>query len=123
MKFINLNDIEEIVLTKYTIEKKLLKEGKIKERQPLNSFIIDMTSKNHYILKIENKLITFGFYPTEDEIYIFVTEDNEENQNEISSFLKRHNYNLNNLIPLNTIEISNNNIENVVIHNSQYYKI
>ena len=108
MKIINLSDIEDIVLAKYSIEEKLLKEHKIKEKQPLNSFIIDITSKNHYILKIKDKLIPFGFYPLDNEIYIFVPEKNEENEKEIQSFLQSRNYNLDNLVQLNTIEININ---------------
>lgn len=119
MKFVNLNDIEDVVLSKFEIEKYLLNIKKIDQKQKLQDFISDISS-NMWVLVVNNKdIINFNVVKIPDNDFVFVITS-EENEIKLLEIILQK-YDLNNLTEF--IPEYNKNPKYYFIHKQTYYKI
>jgi len=126
MKFVNINNIEDLVISKYIIESYKLKEKLIESKQPLNDFINDLT-KSMYALSLENmtKIINFGVIKIPSETFVYVTNDDESEQKIIDEYMSKIDYDLNKtqMFNMNSSYQSNNVPSIFIIKGRNYYKI
>ena len=120
MQFINLNDIEQIVLSKFKIEEYLLKEKKIEEKQHINDYIT-MITKDMWSLDVDNKtIISFYILCTEDEQYVYVITNDESELKLLTIMLGKIDYDLSKLKEFNPAKETQ---KFFFIKNNTYYKI
>lgn len=106
MKLVNIEDIEDIILTKYEFDK-ILNNGK---RSDLNSFIHKYCNCNKFsIITFDEKtkksdIVGFNIEQLDSEYYLFCTSQSDTT--DIETLLKKYNYNIDSLKPLSNIQIT-----------------
>ena len=124
MNIVNINNIEELIIAKYEIEKHLIETNQIEEKGSINDFLSGIGNVNTIYL-FKGKPIPFGFKTINNEQYLFVTNDNKNEINLIINKIKLCKYDLNNLYKLSNEEVNridNINDTDVIIINNQMYK-
>lgn len=121
MTIVNINDIEDLIITKYEIDTILNEQGKLEGRSNLQEFINEFATPQ-YIYLINNLQIPFNYFKFENKDYLFVTNSDESEINIIKSKLKVLKYNLNNLVLLSKNDLSKMiDMNNVIIYDQKYY--
>jgi len=124
MNIVNINNIEDLIIAKYNIENYLIETKQIEEKDTLSNFLTNTANINMIYLYKGNP-IPFCFKIINNEQYLFVTNDNENEINLVVNKIKLCKYDLNNLYKLSNEEI--NKIENLedsdyIIINNKIYK-
>lgn len=124
IEFINLADMEDIIIAKVNIDKYLYENNLIdKRRTSLDDFIMRINPNYVYIYNNQDS-IPFGIYDFGDTKYITYVEDSSETNNLITTLnklLKKINYNIDNLKEINQGYIIEHNVEHLIIINRKYY--
>jgi hypothetical protein len=124
MKIVNINDIEDLILTKHEIDLMLIEDKVIKERTTINGFLETYAMpKNIYMYN--GISIPFKLYILHDKKYLFVTNYNKQENEVLENKLKQIKYDMNNLVQLTNDEIQkmeDYSNENFIIINNHYYK-
>lgn len=124
MEIININDIEDLIITKYKIETKLIEDNVIESKMSIPDFISKYTNMN-YIYKVKNLMIPFGFNRIYDIDYLFVVSNDENELDLLTNKLKLLRYNLNNMSKVDYLSLMKNehlDEEDFIIYNNNYYK-
>jgi hypothetical protein len=124
MEIININDIEDLIITKYKIETKLIEDNVIESKMSIPDFISKYTNMN-YIYKVKNLMIPFGFNRIYDVDYLFVVSNDENELDLLTNKLKLLRYNLNNMSKVDYLSLMKNehlDEEDFIIYNNNYYK-
>jgi len=125
MKFVNINDIEEFVISKFIIESYKLKNNEIQSKQHLSDFMNDI-SKSMYSLSLDNstKIINFSVMKIPDETFVFVVNDDETEHNTIDEYMSKIGYDFTKLTKFNMNEaFQNGNVpKTFLIKERNYYK-
>lgn len=120
-QIVNINDIEDLILTKHEIELKLIEDGVIEEKMQIVDFINKYALTN-YVYMFNDILIPFRIYKS-DKIYVFIVNDNEEEINLLMNKLKAIKFDMNNTIELSKNDMLDDSIANsVIIYKNKYYK-
>jgi len=124
MKIVNINDIEDLILTKHEIDLMLIEDKVIKERTTINGFLETYAMpKNIYMYN--GISIPFKLYILHDKKYLFVTNYNKQENEVLENKLKQIKYDMNNLVQLTNDEIQkmeDYSNENFIIIDNHYYK-
>lgn len=124
MKIVNINDIEDLILTKHEIDLMLIEDKVIEERTTINGFLETYAMpKNIYMYN--GISIPFKLYILHDKKYLFVTNYNKQENEVLENKLKQIKYDMNNLVKLTNDEIQkmeDYSNENFIIINNHYYK-
>lgn len=124
MKIVNINDIEDLILTKHEIDLMLIEDKIIEERTTINGFLETYAMpKNIYMYN--GISIPFKLYILHDKKYLFVTNYNKQENEVLENKLKQIKYDMNNLVQLTNDEIQkmeDYSNENFIIINNHYYK-
>ena len=124
MKIVNINDIEDLILTKHEIDLMLIEDKVIDERTTINEFLEKYAMpKNIYIYN--GISIPFKLYILHDKKYLFVTNYNKQENEVLENKLKQIKYDMNNLVQLTNDEIQkmeDYSNENFIIIGNHYYK-
>lgn len=124
MKIVNINDIEDLILTKHEIDLMLIEDKVIKERTTINGFLETYAMpKNIYMYN--GISIPFKLYILHDKKYLFVTNYNKQENEVLENKLKQIKYDMNNLVQLTNDEVQkmeDYSNENFIIINNHYYK-
>lgn len=121
MTIVNINDIEDLIISKYEIDTILNEQGKLEGRSNLQEFISEFATPQ-YIYLINDLQIPFNYFKFENKDYLFVTNSDESEINIIKAKLKVLKYDLNNLVLLSKNELSKMiNMDNVIIYDQKYY--
>jgi len=124
MKIVNINDIEDLILTKHEIDLMLIEDKVIKERTTINGFLETYAMpKNIYMYN--GISIPFKLYILHDKKYLFVTNYNKQENEVLENKLKQIKYDMNNLVKLTNDEIQkmeDYSNENFIIIDNHYYK-
>lgn len=121
MTIVNINDIEDLIISKYEIDTILNEQGKLEGRSNLQEFI-NKFANPQYIYLIDNLQIPFNYFKIENKDYLFVTNSDESEINIIKAKLKVLKYDLNNLVLLSKNKLSKMiDINNVIIYDQKYY--
>lgn len=124
MKIVNINDIEDLILTKHEIDLMLMEDKIIKERTTINGFLETYAMpKNIYMYN--GVSIPFKLYILHDKKYLFVTNYNKQENDVLENKIKQIKYDMNNLVQLTNDEIQkmeDYSNENFIIINNHYYK-
>ena len=124
MKIVNINDIEDLILTKHEIDLMLIEDKVIEERTTINGFLETYAMpKNIYMYN--GISIPFKLYILHDKKYLFVTNYNKQENEVLENKLKQIKYDMNNLVQLTNDEIQkmeDYSNENFIIINNHYYK-
>lgn len=120
-QIVNINDIEDLILTKHEIELKLIEDGVIEEKMQIVDFINKYALTN-YVYMFNDILIPFRIYKS-DKIYVFIVNDNKEEINLLMNKLKAIKFDMNNTIELSKNDMLDDSIANsVIIYKNKYYK-
>jgi hypothetical protein len=124
MKIVNINDIEDLILTKHEIDLMLIEDKVIKERTTINGFLETYAMpKNIYMYN--GISIPFKLYILHDKKYLFVINYNKQENEVLENKLKQIKYDMNNLVKLTNDEIQkmeDYSNENFIIIDNHYYK-
>lgn len=124
MKIVNINDIEDLILTKHEIDLMLIEDKVIEERTTINGFLETYAMpKNIYMYN--GISIPFKLYVLHNKKYLFVTNYNKQENEVLENKLKQIKYDMNNLVQLTNDEIQkmeDYSNENFIIINNHYYK-
>lgn len=124
MKIVNINDIEDLILTKHEIDLMLIEDKVIEERTTINGFLETYAMpKNIYMYN--GISIPFKLYILHDKKYLFVTNYNKQENEVLENKLKQIKYDMNNLVQLTNDKIQkmeDYSNENFIIINNHYYK-
>ena len=121
MTIVNINDIEDLIISKYEIDTILNEQGKLEGRSNLQEFINEFANPQ-YIYLIDDLQIPFNYFKIENKDYLFVTNSDESEINIIKAKLKVLKYDLNNLVLLSKNKLSKMiDINNVIIYDQKYY--
>lgn len=124
MKIVNINDIEDLILTKHEIDLMLIEDKVIKERTTINGFLETYAMpKNIYMYN--GISIPFKLYILHNKKYLFVTNYNKQENEVLENKLKQIKYDMNNLVKLTNDEIQkmeDYSNENFIIIDNHYYK-
>ena len=124
MKIVNINDIEDLILTKHEIDLMLIEDKVIEERTTINGFLETYAMpKNIYMYN--GISIPFKLYILHDKKYLFVTNYNKQENEVLENKLKQIKYDMNNLVKLTNDEIQkmeDYSNENFIIIDNHYYK-
>ena len=124
MKIVNINDIEDLILTKHEIDLMLIEDKVIEERTTINGFLETYAMpKNIYMYN--GISIPFKLYILHDKKYLFVTNYNKQENEVLENKLKQIKYDMNNLVQLTNDEIQkmeDYSNENFIIIDNHYYK-
>ena len=124
MKIVNINDIEDLILTKHEIDLMLIEDKVIKERTTINGFLETYAMPTN-IYMYNGISIPFKLYILHDKKYLFVTNYNKQENEVLENKLKQIKYDMNNLVQLTNDEIQkmeDYSNENFIIINNHYYK-
>ena len=124
MQIVNINDIEELVIAKYEIEKIRLANKEIEKKATINEFLIN-DAKLDYIYRYKGISIPFNFKKINNEDYLFIATNNKQHIDILINKIKLIKYDINNLVKLSneeTLKMENIDEEEFVIYNNAYYK-
>ena len=89
MKIVNINDIEDLILTKHEIDLMLIEDKVIEERTTINGFLETYAMpKNIYMYN--GISIPFKLYIIHDKKYLFVTNYNKQENEVLENKLKQN---------------------------------
>lgn len=125
MKIVNINDIEDLILTKHEIDLMLMEDNIIDQRTTINEFLIKYaTPDNIYVYNGIN--IPFKFIEIHDNKYLFVTDYDEQKNDILTAKIKLLKYDMNNLVEISYLDMLNNTKDNInddfIIIGNKYYK-
>ena len=124
MKIININDIEDLILTKHEIDLMLIEDKVIDKRTTINEFLEKYAMpKNIYMCN--GMSIPFKLYELHGNKYLFVTNYNKQENEVLENKIKQIKYDMNNLVMLTNDEIQrmeDYSKENFIIIDNHYYK-
>jgi len=122
LRIININDIEELILAKYSIDKYLIENNIIESKTELNDFISNYAMTD-YVYMINDKLIPFKLL-SYDVNYLFITSDNKDDLKLLLEKLKLMKFDINNKVELTMEDILKdiNLYNSLIIYNKKYYK-
>lgn len=124
MKFVNINDIEDLVLAKHDINLMLIEDNIVEDKLSINDFL-DIYAMPNYVYVVNGINIPFKLLNIRDMHYVFVTNYNKEELELLENKIRLLKYDMNNLIKLNfndMINMTDPTNDNFVIINGQYYK-
>ena len=124
MKIVNINDIEDLILTKHEIDLMLIEDKVIEERTTINGFLETYAMPTN-IYMYNGISIPFKLYILHDKKYLFVTNYNKQENEVLENKLKQIKYDMNNLVKLTNDEIQkmgDYSTENFIIIDNHYYK-
>ena len=124
MKIVNINDIEDLILTKHEIDLMLIEDKVIEERTTINGFLETYAMPTN-IYMYNGISIPFKLYILHDKKYLFVTNYNKQENELLENKLKQIKYDMNNLVKLTNDEIQkmgDYSNENFIIIDNHYYK-
>ena len=124
MKIININDIEDLILTKHEIDLMLIEDNIIEERTTINEFLEKYAMPTN-IYMYNGVSIPFKLYELHGNKYLFVTNYNTQENEVLENKIKQIKYDMNNLVKLSNDEIQrmeDYSKENFIIINNHYYK-
>lgn len=126
IEFINLADMEDVIIAKVNIDKYLFENNIIdKRRSSLDDFILRINPNYVYIYNNQNS-VPFGIYDFGDTKYITYVEELDEKNTLISTLnklLKNINYDMSKLTEINNRYILENNIEHLFVINNKFFII
>lgn len=126
IEFINLADMEDVIIAKVNIDKYLFENNIIdKRRSSLDDFILRINPNYVYIYNNQNS-VPFGIYDFGDTKYITYVEELDEKNTLISTLnklLKNINYDMSKLTEINNRYILENNIEHLFVVNNKFFII
>lgn len=73
MKIVNLEDIEDFILSKHEIDLCRIKYKEISEKTNYNDFLVEMTNPDYVYFDDKNNMICIKLYKTKEETYIFIS--------------------------------------------------
>ena len=124
IKIVDINDIEEVILSKHEIDLKLIEDKKLESKMSLQEYFDKYaTPSNIYIVKGEQ--IPFSVHTLYNTIYIYVCDNDKTKMSLLLNKLKLIRYDTNNLIELSFTELLNmGGLEenDIIIINNKYYK-
>ena len=124
IKIVNINDIEEVILSKHEIDLKLIEDKKIKEKMTLQEYFDKYaTPLNVYIIK--GKQMPFSIHTLYGITYIYVCDDNKTLITLLLNKLKLIKYDINNLIELSFNDLLNMgglDENDIIVIDNKYYK-
>ena len=124
MKVVNINDIEDLILTKHEIDLKLIEDKVIEERMTINEFLEKYAMPTN-IYMYNGIQIPFKFLELYKNRYLFVTNYDKEQILVLENKIKQIKYDMNNLVEMKNEELYNIqdiNSENFIIMGNHYYK-
>ena len=124
MKIVNINDIEDLILTKHEIDLMLIEDNIIEKRTTINEFLEKYAMPTN-IYMYNGISIPFKLYILHDKKYLFVTNYNKQENEVLENKLKQIKYDMNNLVKLTNDEIQkmeDYSNENFIIIDNHYYK-
>jgi len=124
MKIVNINDIEDLILTKHEIDLMLIEDGIIDKRTEINYFLETYAMPNKVYI-YNDKTIPFTLYEIHNKKYLFVTNYNQNELDILQAKIKQIKYNLNNLIEIkfnDLIDKNNPEDNNFIVINNKYYR-
>ncbi len=121
MKFINITDIEELILAKVDIEKFLMKEKTIDKKYTIPEFVVYATSNN--IVYVNNrKFISFSYVKTNNEQYVFVQDNySKEIINTIKDFFVKYAQNSNFIKEIKPEDLLEKSYDEYYVIKNKYY--
>lgn len=121
MKFINITDIEELILAKVDIEKFLMKEKTIDKKYTIPEFVVYATSNN--IVYVNNrKFISFSYIKTNNEQYVFVQDNySKEIINTIKDFFVKYTQNSNFIKEIKPEDLLEKSYDEYYVIKNKYY--
>jgi hypothetical protein len=119
--------MEDFYMAKIDIETKLIEQGKIKERRPLQEFITEITT-NQCVYMHGKHVIPFTMLPGKSDNYLIYTYDDKNDKhsfNDLHNKLKVIEYDLTRLkkvpqMDLLTVDLNN---DTFFILDGNYYRI
>ena len=124
IKIVNINDIEEVILSKHEIDLKLIEDKKIKDKMTLQEYFDKYaTPLNIYIIK--GKQIPFSIHTLYGITSRYVCDDNKTLITLLLNKLKLIKYDINNLIELSFNDLLNmGGLEenDIIVIDNKYYK-
>lgn len=124
MKIVNINDIEDLILTKHEIDLMLIEDKIIEKRTTINEFL-EKYAMPINIYMYNGISIPFNLYELHGNKYLFVTNYNKQENEVLENKIKQIKYNMNNLVRLTNDEIQrmeDYSNENFIIIGNHYYK-
>ena len=124
MKIVNINDIEDLILTKHEIDLMLIEDKVIEKRTGINEFLEKYAMPTN-IYMYNGISIPFKLYTLHNNKYLFVVNYNEDEINVLENKIKQIKYDMNNLVRLTNEEINqmqDYENENFIIIDNHYYK-
>lgn len=121
MKFINITDIEELILAKVDIEKFLMKEKTIDKKYTIPEFVVYATSNN--IVYVNNrKFISFSYVKTNNEQYVFIQDNySKEIINTIKDFFIKYAQNSNFIKEIKPEDLLEKSYDEYYVIKNKYY--
>ena len=124
MNIVNVNDIEELIISKYEIEKVKLEKNEIEKKSTINEFL-NNEAKLDRLYRYKGIPIPFGFRNINGEDYLFIATTNKQHIDILVNKIKLIKYDINNLVKLSNeeaLKIENIDEEEFIIYNNAYYK-
>ena len=124
IKEINLFDVEDIISNKLTIEQKLIERGDIEEKLTLQDFITKYLVTTDVYMYKQQQPVPFTLTKIADDDYLIICTDNKDHHNRLTKLLKRIDYKLSKLKPIDVYKDNTiNDFDNVFYINNQIYVI
>lgn len=124
IKEINLFDVEDIISNKLVIEQKLIERGDIEEKLTLQDFITKYLITNDVYIYKQQQAIPFTLTKIADDDYLIICSENKEYHDKLTKLLKRIDYKLSKLKPIDIYKDNTiNDFDNVFYINNQIYVI
>ena len=108
INFIKINDIEEMMLCKHEVDKRLIENGDAEEKMSIDEFYTFATSRmDIFFCVVKNALrtLSYSYKNIGDDYYFFITDEIDEVTNKFKE-------NVDNIIENNLKEIDVNEIVN-----------
>jgi len=124
IKIININDIEEIVLSKHELDLKMIEDGTIEKKMTIQEYFEKYATPT-YIYVINDIQIPFIIHNLYDTIYLFVADDDKDKMKLLLNKLKLIRYDINNLVEQSFDDLLHHGgfeENDLVIIGNKYYK-
>lgn len=124
IKVVNINDIEDIILTKHELDLKMIADGTIEKKMTIEDFFHKYATPTH-TYAIHGKQISFNIHELYDTTYIFICDGDEEKISLLLNKLKTIKYDLNNLKEMafkELLEMGGIDQTDVFVIGTKYYK-
>lgn len=124
IKIVNINDIEEVILSKHEIDLKLIEDKQIQIKMTLQEYFDKYaTPLNVYIIK--GNQIPFSIHTLYGTTYIYVCDNDKTKMSLLLNKLKLIRYDINNLVELSFNDLLNMgglDENDIIVINNKYYK-